>query len=102
LLGLARQNEFDFVNHIWIVPGRREMPNGRKESGQKNKDDHHLPLTREVSALLRRAIELGKGSECLFPSPRPARGKHEGEPPPIGETAISRAYRRSRDPRPSR
>jgi integrase len=95
-LGLARQSEFDFTTHIWVVPGRREMPNGRKESGQKNGDDHYLPLTKEVEALLRRAIELSEGSEWLFPSPRPARGRHEGEPPPIGETAISRAYRRSR------
>jgi integrase len=96
-LGLARKNEFDFGNHVWIVPGRREMPDGRKESGQKNKDDHHLPLTKEVEALLQKAMELSGWSEWLFPSPRPARGKHEGEPPPIGETAISRAYRRSRE-----
>ena len=95
-LGLARTSEFDFENHVWIVPGRREMPNDRKESGQKNKLDHHLPLTKEAEALLRRAIELSGRSEWLFPSPRPARGTHTGEPPPIGETAISRAYGRAR------
>jgi integrase len=96
-LGFARQIEFDFNNRVWLVPGRREMPNGRKESGQKNKIDHHLPLTTEAETLLKRGFELAGECEWLFPSPRPAHGVRDGQLPPIGETAISRAYRRARE-----
>ncbi len=86
-LGLARRSEFDLESHMWIMPGRRDMPGARKTSGTKNKDDHHLPLTALAEELLNRAFELADGGEWLFPG---ARG-------PVGEQAISRAYRRARE-----
>jgi integrase len=95
-IGLARKIEFDFTNHVWIVPGRRQMPNDRKESGQKNKVDHHLPLTAEIEALLQQAIELSGESEWLFPSGPTRMERRSNSQGPIGETAISRAYRRAR------
>jgi integrase len=85
----ARKNEFDLATKLWTIPGTRIIPGKRKEGGTKNRRDHALPLTALALELLERAFELSDRSEFVFPSPlSPSK--------PIGETAISRGWRRSR------
>ena len=85
----ARKNEFDLTAKLWTIPGTRIIPGKRKEGGTKNRRDHTLPLTGFSIDLIEKAFELSGRSAFLFPSPlAPAK--------PIGETAISRGWRRSR------
>ncbi len=87
-LALARKSEFDLDGRRWDIPGKRAMPNGRKESGAKNKRDHPLPLSDLAVTYLREAFALAGDSEWLFPSPT-----NDG---PIGNAAASRAWGRIR------
>ena len=90
-LAAARKSEFDLSAARWTIPGRRAMPGKRQETGTKNKLDHVLPLGPKAVELLERVLVLSKGSEWLFPSPR-GRGDV-----PVGKSAVSRAWGRSRD-----
>lgn len=89
-LALARKAEFDLDGGRWLIPGTREMPGGRKDSGAKNKREHPLPLGAEAIRLLHEAFRLSGDPEWLFPS-----STNKGQP--VGETAVSRAWGRVRD-----
>lgn len=111
-LALARKSEFDLRARLWTVPGQRIMPDGRQESGAKNKRDHGLPLTNEAIRLIEEAFELAGPGEWVFPGKATGKRIEEAAEPagsdeepstldtaaraPIGEGAISRAWGRSR------
>jgi integrase len=85
----AYKQEFDLSAKVWTIPGTRHLPHKTEDGGTKNRRDFSLPLPPMAVALIERALELSGKSRFLFPSPYDASR-------PIGETAISRGWNRSR------
>ena len=85
----ARKNEFDLDAKVWLLPGTRHLSHKTEDGGTKNRRDHALPLTALALDLINRAFDLSGKSQFLFPSPFDASR-------PIGESAVSRGWNRSR------
>jgi integrase len=85
----ARKDEFDLDAKVWVIPGTRLLPHKTEDGGTKNRRDHALPLTSLALELINRALALSGRSLFLFPSPFDASR-------PIGESAVSRGWNRSR------
>ena len=71
-LRLARWDEFDLRNAVWLIPGHR----------MKARSPHRVYLARQVLALLEQLKPLSSGSELLFPQPNSPRHA-------IGHTTIN-------------
>lgn len=65
-LRLARWDEFNLKAHIWTVPAKRETVKGVRfsERGAKMKDEHLVPLSRQVASCLSK-LRKSQGSQCL-------------------------------------
>ena len=85
----ARKNELDLDAKVWVIPGTRSLPHKTEDGGTKSRRDHALPLTNLAFGLIERAFELSGKSQFLFPSPLDTSR-------PIGESAVSRGWNRSR------
>jgi integrase len=83
------KREFDLQAKLWTIPGTRLLKHKHEDGGTKNRRDHTLPLPHLALKLIERALELSGHSPFLFPSPY-------DQTRPIGESAISRGWNRSR------
>lgn len=68
-LRFARWDEFDFERDLWRVPAQRKEIEGVRCShrGLKIKEEHLIPLSRQVLALLEKLKQLSCDNERLFP-----------------------------------
>lgn len=87
-LRFARWNEFNLKARIWTIPReRRLIPDVRfSDRGSKMKDDHLVPLSDQVVALLTRLKEISNESVFIFP------GAHSMYKP-MSENTINKALR---------
>ncbi len=81
-VGEARVAEFDLEEGVWRIPAGRT----------KAKRGQEVPLSAPASALVEKAIELGGGSEWLFPAAFKTKGGKGG---PIFHTAANHAFKRA-------
>lgn len=68
-LRFARWDEFDFDKACWRIPGKRKEIKGIRYShrGMKMKEEHIVPLSRQVLYLLDKLKQLSGDNERLFP-----------------------------------
>ena len=68
-LRFARWDEFDFKRVLWKIPAHRKEIEGVRYSyrGMKMKEEHLVPLSRQVLALLEKLKQLSGDNERLFP-----------------------------------
>lgn len=68
-LRFARWDEFDFDKSLWRVPAKREEIKGVRYSyrGMKMKEEHIVPLSRQVMILLDQLKQSSGNKELLFP-----------------------------------
>lgn len=68
-LRFARWDEFDFERALWRIPAqRKEIEEVRcPHRGMKMKEEHLVPLSRRVLALLEKLKQLSGDNERLFP-----------------------------------
>ncbi|EMM0852718.1 integrase arm-type DNA-binding domain-containing protein [Morganella morganii subsp. morganii] len=87
-LRLARWDEFNLKAHIWTVPAKRETVKGVRfsERGAKMKDEHLVPLSRQVASLLEQIKEITGESMFVFA------GAHSMDKP-MSENTINKALR---------
>lgn len=87
-LRLARWDEFNLKANIWTVPAKREAVEGVRfsERGAKMKDEHLVPLSRQVAALLEQIKEITGESMFVFA------GTHSIDKP-MSENTINKALR---------
>ncbi|HDU8603857.1 TPA: integrase arm-type DNA-binding domain-containing protein [Morganella morganii] len=87
-LRLARWDEFNLKAHIWTVPAKRETVKGVRfsERGAKMKDEHLVPLSRQVASLLEQIKEITGESMFVFA------GTHSMDKP-MSENTINKALR---------
>ena len=87
-LRFARWDEFNLKARIWTVPRERKLvPDVRySDRGAKMKDDHLVPLSHQVVALLTRLKEISGESVFIFP------GAHSMYKP-MSENTINKSLR---------
>ncbi len=68
-LRFARWDEFDFKKFLWRIPAKREEIKGVRYShnGMKMKEEHIVPLSRQVLTLVHSLKQLSGDNERLFP-----------------------------------
>lgn len=88
-LRMARWPEFDFDRALWIIPPEREALPGVRHStrGSKMRDEHLVPLSPQVLAILRQVHELTGTGLLVFPHDAYASK-------PMSENTINGALRR--------
>ncbi len=68
-LRFARWDEFDFERALWRIPAQRTEIKGVRYShrGMKRKEEHLVPLSRQVLTLMEKLKQLSGDNERLFP-----------------------------------
>lgn len=87
-LRFARWDEFDFERACWRIPAKREEIEGVRYShrGMKMKEEHIVPLSRQVLALLDELKQLSGDNPRLFP------GDHDSKKV-MSENTVNNALR---------
>lgn len=88
-LRLARWQEIDFENAVWIIPAKRQPIEHIRFShrGAKMHTSHTVPLSRQAIRLLREIKTLTGSEKLIFP------GDHDPQKP-ISENTINSGLRR--------
>lgn len=88
-LRLARWQEIDFENSVWVIPAKRQPIKHIRFShrGAKMHSPHVVPLSRQAIRLLREIKVLTGSEDLIFP------GDHDPQKP-ISENTINSGLRR--------
>lgn len=87
-LRFARWDEFDFERALWRVPAQCKEIEGVRyyHRGMKMKEEHLMPLSRQVLALLEKLKQLSGDNKRLFP------GEHDPKKV-MSENTVNNALR---------
>jgi integrase len=83
---LSELEAIDTANPRWRIPGERMKRKNREQV---------VPLSPQAAALFKRAIELAKGSEYVFPGRSQGRQNGVWRDEHIGQESVSQAMRRA-------